>query len=119
MRVLVMRPQNKEDFAYQLFAKEFESLQSSHGLSSGLDISKHNVCLSTHLFSPQSHHVENWAIGREENVESGAQVGLLYLGRGQVADVETLVWRVCGGASSLARTSTLFLLLEVSNWQYK
>lgn len=49
--------------------------------------------LATHLARLEGHHIQNWAVGREEHVECCAQVTLLDLCRWYVSHIECLVGR--------------------------
>ena len=62
--------------AYHLFAKEVEALERSHRLRTGLYVSKHDVCLTSHTLCSCRIHIQNGSVGRKEHVKGSAQVRL-------------------------------------------
>lgn len=79
-----------DESTYKFPAKERLAIQRSHRLCRGIDIAENDVCLTAHGHRLERNDIEDWAVHRKEHINRCPQVGLLYLGRGQVCDIEAI-----------------------------
>lgn len=75
--------------AHHLLPEEIKALERAHGLRTRLDVSEHDMSLSSHLLCSHGNHIKNGAVGREKRVQGRSEIRFLNL-VGQVLDIKAI-----------------------------
>lgn len=54
---------------YHFLTKKLKPLESPHGLCAGLDIFKHNMGLTAHLFCFHGNNIQDNSVGRKKGIK--------------------------------------------------